>query len=62
MEVRVSNEPAISLYKKLEYKILGIMPGYYSDGEDGYLMVKPVSDRADKHLIWAVLGYRVKKE
>ncbi len=62
LEVRISNEPAISLYKKLDYRVLGIMPKYYSDGEDGYLMVKPVSERADERLISAVLGYRVKSK
>ncbi len=61
LEVRVSNEPAISLYKKLDYKILGVMPSYYSDGENGYLMVKSTSERADDHLIRAVLGYRVRR-
>ena len=61
LEVRVSNQPAISLYKKLGYNILGIMPRYYSDGEDGYLMVKPISEKADDRLINAVLGYRVRK-
>jgi ribosomal-protein-alanine N-acetyltransferase len=61
LEVRVSNDPAISLYKKLDYRVLGVMPGYYSDGEDGYLMVKSTSERADDRLIQAVLGYRVRK-
>lgn len=38
LEVRVSNEPAISLYKKLGYVIISVIPRYYSDGEDAYLM------------------------
>jgi len=42
LEVRVSNMPAISLYKKLGYKIIRRIPFYYSDGEDAYLMEKEV--------------------
>jgi ribosomal-protein-alanine N-acetyltransferase len=38
LEVRVSNTPAISLYEKLGYKVVGRIPKYYSDGEDAYLM------------------------
>jgi Acetyltransferases len=38
LEVRVSNTPAISLYKKLGYEIAGRIPRYYSDGEDAYIM------------------------
>jgi len=38
LEVRVSNTPAISLYKKLDYKITSIIKGYYHDGEDAYVM------------------------
>lgn len=40
LEVRVSNKPAISLYKKLGYKIVKVIKGYYLDGEDAYLMAK----------------------
>ncbi|ABL88241.1 [SSU ribosomal protein S18P]-alanine acetyltransferase [Pyrobaculum islandicum DSM 4184] len=42
LEVRVSNTPAISLYEKLGYKIVGRIPRYYSDGEDAYLMACPL--------------------
>lgn len=38
LEVRVSNIPAISLYKKLGFEIKDISRGYYSDGEDAYIM------------------------
>jgi ribosomal-protein-alanine N-acetyltransferase len=38
LEVRVSNTPAISLYEKLGYRVVGRIPKYYSDGEDAYLM------------------------
>lgn len=38
LEVRVSNMPAINLYKKLGFKITRTIHGYYSDGEDAYVM------------------------
>jgi len=38
LEVRVSNTQAISLYKKLGFKITRTINGYYSDGEDAYVM------------------------
>jgi ribosomal-protein-alanine N-acetyltransferase len=40
LEVRESNVPAISLYKKLGFETLKTLRGYYSDGEDAYLMSK----------------------
>lgn len=46
LEVRVSNEPAISLYKKLGYEITGRIPRYYSDGEDAYIMSRTLADYA----------------
>ncbi len=41
LEVRVSNAPAQSLYRKRGYKERGILPGYYRD-EDGVAMEKPL--------------------
>ncbi len=40
LEVRVMNYPGIFLYKKLGYKIMDVLKGYYRDGEDAYLMEK----------------------
>ncbi len=40
LEVRVSNVPAINLYRKLGYKIINRIERYYHDGEDAYLMMK----------------------
>lgn len=41
LEVRASNEPAISLYKKLGFEILGRRPNYYSHPkEDAWIMGK----------------------
>lgn len=43
LEVRRSNEVAISLYKKLGFKTVGVRPSYYRDnGEDAILMQKRV--------------------
>lgn len=40
LEVRVSNERAIRLYEKFGFRKARIIKGYYSDGEDAYVMVK----------------------
>ncbi|MCD6369169.1 MAG: ribosomal protein S18-alanine N-acetyltransferase [Thermoproteales archaeon] len=41
LEVRASNLSAIRLYEKLGFKIVRLLKGYYSDGEDAYLMARP---------------------
>lgn len=43
LEVRVSNKPAQELYRKIGFKIVDTIPGYYSDGEDAYYMVLTLS-------------------
>ena len=43
LEVRVTNETAISLYKKLGFEVTRTINGYYSDGEDAYVMTKKIS-------------------
>ena len=40
LEVRVTNEPGVSLYKKLGFEVTRPLHGYYSDGEDAYVMTK----------------------
>ncbi|WXG45268.1 MAG: GNAT family N-acetyltransferase [Candidatus Atabeyarchaeum deiterrae] len=40
LEVRMSNTPAVSLYKKMGFTDAKVLRGYYSDGEDAYLMSK----------------------
>jgi ribosomal-protein-alanine N-acetyltransferase len=40
LEVRVSNEQAIAMYKKIGYTIAERIRGYYNDGEDAYVMEK----------------------
>lgn len=38
LEVRKTNEAAISVYEKLNFEIKRVLKGYYRDGEDAYLM------------------------
>jgi ribosomal-protein-alanine N-acetyltransferase len=40
LEVRVSNTPAITLYKKLGFTIKRTLQGYYADNESAYMMAK----------------------
>lgn len=40
LEVSVNNVAAISLYKKLGYKVVSVLREYYPNGEDAYLMLK----------------------
>ena len=40
LTVRISNDPAISLYKKAGYRTVDIWKKYYNDGEDGLVMEK----------------------
>jgi len=38
LEVRVTNEPAIKMYKKLDFEVTRTAHGYYADGEDAHVM------------------------
>ena len=40
LTVRMSNQPAISLYEKEGYRSVDIWKKYYNDGEDGLVMEK----------------------
>jgi len=40
LEVRVTNTGGIALYKKLGFDVSRTVHGYYSDGEDAYVMSK----------------------
>ena len=42
LEVRVANEPAQNLYRKLGYTVVQRIARYYNNGEDCFLMMKPV--------------------
>lgn len=45
LEVRVSNTVAQRLYKKNGFKIVDVIPNYYNDGEDAYLMALDLNVR-----------------
>jgi ribosomal-protein-alanine N-acetyltransferase len=47
LEVRVSNQPAITLYQALGFQQVAIRRRYYKNGEDALLMVCPLSDLAN---------------
>lgn len=38
LEVRVTNQEAISMYKKLDFEVARTIHGYYADGEDAFVM------------------------
>ncbi len=59
LEVRVSNDPAIKLYIDLGYRKLGVIPAYYADGEDAYLMYKMLDNEVKEELVEEALGKRV---
>jgi ribosomal-protein-alanine N-acetyltransferase len=40
LEVRLTNDPAVNLYKKLGFEVTRTIHGYYADGEDAYVMTK----------------------
>lgn len=42
LEVRTTNDSARLLYERLGFRIAGRRLGYYTNGDDGYLMVKTV--------------------
>jgi ribosomal-protein-alanine N-acetyltransferase len=44
LEVRISNDVAIALYKALGYHQAGVRRGYYQDGEDAVIMSKRLSN------------------
>lgn len=46
LEVRVGNTVAQSLYRACGYTITQRLPNYYTDGEDGFMMIKPLNDAA----------------
>ena len=40
LEVRTSNEEAIRFYKRYGFELAGVLPKFYTDGEDGYKMIR----------------------
>jgi len=45
LEVRVSNVSALKLYRKLGFEVDKTLTGYYSDGEDAYIMGRPTDSK-----------------
>jgi ribosomal protein S18 acetylase RimI-like enzyme len=43
LEVRADNQPAIRLYERLGYRLIGRYAGYYADGTDALRYAKPLS-------------------
>ncbi len=43
LSVRMSNEPAIRLYKRYGYRVVGTWPRYYKGGEDALVMEKEIA-------------------
>lgn len=43
LEVRVTNDAGVGLYKKLGFDVSRTVHGYYSDGEDAYVMSKKLA-------------------
>ncbi len=41
LEVKITNEKALNLYKKFDFKLVNIRKNYY-EGIDGYFMIKEV--------------------
>ena len=42
LEVRISNNKAINLYKKLNFQIVNVKKNYYENKEDALYMVKGI--------------------
>jgi len=40
LEVRVSNVNAVQFYQRYGFQIAGLVPKFYTDGEDGYKMMR----------------------
>ena len=40
LEVRISNDEAIRFYKRYGFEIAQNLPKFYTDGEDGYKMIR----------------------
>ena len=47
LEVRRSNKPAIALYHKYKYELVGERPRYYKNREDALLLTRPLTPPAD---------------
>jgi ribosomal-protein-alanine N-acetyltransferase len=48
LEVRVTNEVALSLYRAAGFEVVEVLKNYYSDGEDGYRLSLRDRKRAEE--------------
>lgn len=48
LDVRVSNDPAIGLYRAFGFEVVGRRPQYYPDGEDALVMKRVWTTQDDK--------------
>jgi ribosomal-protein-alanine N-acetyltransferase len=46
LEVRKSNEAAVSIYEILAFDMKRVLKGYYRDGEDAYLMTRKLEPQS----------------
>lgn len=44
LEVKCDNYSALKLYRQLGFEVIDVLPGYYSDGTDGYRMQCSVAE------------------
>ncbi|RUO29133.1 GNAT family N-acetyltransferase [Aliidiomarina sanyensis] len=43
LEVKVDNQAAIDLYRKLDFEVIDLLPAYYDDGTDGYRLQRTLA-------------------
>lgn len=46
LEVRKSNDDAIRFYESYGFEVEGVIPAHYQDGEDAYVMTRPIRAEA----------------
>jgi len=47
LEVRKGNRPALSLYRSVGFKVVGMRPRHYEDGEDAWVMRLKIQEVED---------------
>ena len=61
LEVRTTNIPALRLYTKLGFTVCWVESQYYSDGEDGYVMMAPLNTYFFQKEQMKLMGKKEKK-
>ena len=62
LEVRISNMPALKLYKRLGFTVCWVESKYYSDGEDGYVMMAQLNTYFFQKEQIKLIGMKEKKK